>query len=114
MARSSPRPDLSNLVLRVIAAAVLLPLAVAMAWLGGWMFAVFLALCAAAMGWEVAAMARGLMCYPMPGAIDGVHGDHILLAPPYIIEEAEVGELVNRLGDAIDAALMDAGVQGTL
>lgn len=58
MAQSSPRPDLSNLVLRVISAAVLLPLAVAMAWLGGWMFAVFLALCAAAMGWEVAAMAR--------------------------------------------------------
>jgi adenosylmethionine-8-amino-7-oxononanoate aminotransferase len=60
------------------------------------------------------AMERGLICYPGGGTVDGKRGDHILLAPPYIIEEAEVGELVNRLGDAIDAALMDAGVQGTL
>ncbi len=29
-----------------------------------------------------AAMAKGLMCYPMGGTIDGQHGDHILLAPP--------------------------------
>ena len=33
------------------------------------------------------AMARGLMCYPMGGTIDGVRGDHVLLAPPFIIEE---------------------------
>ncbi len=58
MAQLSARPDISNLALRVISAAVLLPLAVAMIWLGGAMFAVFLALLAAAMGWEVAAMAR--------------------------------------------------------
>jgi adenosylmethionine-8-amino-7-oxononanoate aminotransferase len=51
------------------------------------------------------ALARGLICYPMGGTIDGVHGDHVLLAPPFIIEDAHIGELVEKLGDAIDAAL---------
>lgn len=51
------------------------------------------------------AMARGLMCYPMGGTIDGIHGDHVLLAPPYIIDDAEIAELVGRLGEAVDAAL---------
>jgi adenosylmethionine-8-amino-7-oxononanoate aminotransferase len=51
------------------------------------------------------APARGLICYPMGGTIDGVHGDHVLLAPPFIIEDAHIGELVEKLGDAIDAAL---------
>ena len=32
------------------------------------------------------AMARGLMVYPMGGTIDGVNGDHVLLAPPFIVE----------------------------
>ncbi len=34
------------------------------------------------------AMARGLMVYPMGGTIDGVNGDHVLLAPPFIVDEA--------------------------
>ncbi len=51
------------------------------------------------------AMARGLMCYPMGGTIDGVRGDHVLLAPPYIIDDAEIAQLVDRLGQAVDAAL---------
>lgn len=51
------------------------------------------------------AMARGLMCYPMGGTVDGSHGDHVLLAPPYIIDEGEIAVLVDRLGAAIDAAL---------
>lgn len=50
------------------------------------------------------AMRRGLMCYPMGGTIDGVHGDHVLLAPPYIIEAPQVDMIVERLADAIDAA----------
>ena len=54
------------------------------------------------------AMARGLMCYPMGGTIDGQRGDHILLAPPYIITPDEIGELVDKLGRAIDAALAGA------
>ncbi|MFD1798054.1 aspartate aminotransferase family protein [Paracoccus aurantiacus] len=48
-----------------------------------------------------AAMARGLMCYPMGGTIDGVRGDHVLLAPPYIINADEVDQVVERLSGAI-------------
>jgi adenosylmethionine-8-amino-7-oxononanoate aminotransferase len=51
------------------------------------------------------AMARGLMCYPAGGTIDGRRGDHVLLAPPYIIRPDEIGELVDKLGDAVDAAI---------
>jgi adenosylmethionine-8-amino-7-oxononanoate aminotransferase len=50
------------------------------------------------------AMARGLMCYPGGGTIDGKRGDHVMLAPPYIIEESQLDEIVERFGDAIDAA----------
>ncbi len=51
------------------------------------------------------AMARGLMCYPMGGTLDGTRGDHVLLAPPYIIADAEIAQLVDRLGQAVDAAI---------
>lgn len=54
------------------------------------------------------AMARGLMCYPMGGTIDGLNGDHVLLAPPFISTATEIDMIVERLGDAVDAAL--AGV----
>jgi adenosylmethionine-8-amino-7-oxononanoate aminotransferase len=56
------------------------------------------------------AMARGLMVYPMGGTIDGVRGDHVLLAPPFIVTTADVGAIVERLGEALDAALADVGV----
>ena len=55
------------------------------------------------------AMAQGLMVYPMGGAIDGVEGDHILLAPPFIIGPSEVDMIVERLGASLEAAL--AGVR---
>ena len=51
------------------------------------------------------AMQRGLMVYPMGGTIDGVQGDHVLIAPPFIVDEATIGTIVERLGDAIDAAI---------
>ncbi len=51
------------------------------------------------------AMARGLMVYPMGGTIDGVRGDHVLLAPPFIATEADLAEITSRLADAVDAAL---------
>lgn len=51
------------------------------------------------------AMARGLMVYPMGGTIDGVKGDHVLLAPPFIVDAQDVDRIVERLGDAIDAAI---------
>jgi adenosylmethionine-8-amino-7-oxononanoate aminotransferase len=54
---------------------------------------------------KAAAMRRGLLCYAMGGTIDGRLGDHLLLAPPFIVSDAELEEIVARLGDAIDAAL---------
>jgi adenosylmethionine-8-amino-7-oxononanoate aminotransferase len=51
------------------------------------------------------AMQRGLMVYPMGGTIDGARGDHVLLAPPFIVDAAAVDSIVARLGDAVDAAV---------
>ncbi len=53
------------------------------------------------------AMARGLLCYPMGGTIDGERGHHVLLAPPFIISEDELDLLVERLAAAIDAAVAE-------
>lgn len=54
---------------------------------------------------KAAGMDAGLMCYPMGGTIDGKSGDHILLAPPFIIEEAELEEIAVRLRHSIDVAI---------
>jgi adenosylmethionine-8-amino-7-oxononanoate aminotransferase len=54
------------------------------------------------------AMAEGLMVYPMGGTIDGRLGDHVLLAPPFIVTEADLDAIVGRLQRAIDGALADA------
>jgi adenosylmethionine-8-amino-7-oxononanoate aminotransferase len=51
------------------------------------------------------AMARGLMVYPMGGTVDGARGDHVLLAPPFIIDSGAIDTIVERLGEAIDAAI---------
>ncbi|WP_054303921.1 aspartate aminotransferase family protein [Gemmobacter sp. LW-1] len=51
------------------------------------------------------AFEAGLICYPMGGTIDGQRGDHILLAPPFIIEDAQIDELVSKLSGAIRGAL---------
>ena len=51
------------------------------------------------------ALEVGLLCYPMGGTIDGVHGDHVVLAPPFIVEPAQIEELVQKLDKAIANAL---------
>jgi len=51
------------------------------------------------------AMARGLMVYPMGGTIDGRLGDHVLLAPPFIVSDGDLDRIVERLQAAIDAAI---------
>lgn len=48
-------------------------------------------------------IARGLATYPMGGTIDGKHGDHVIVAPPYIATAADMDAIVQRLGDAVDA-----------
>ena len=50
-------------------------------------------------------MARGLAAYPMGGTIDGRNGDHIILAPPYIVTESDIDMIVARLGDSVESAL---------
>ena len=51
------------------------------------------------------AMARELIVYPGGGTADGTRGDHVLVAPPFIAEQQHVDSIVERLGDAVDAAL---------
>jgi len=43
------------------------------------------------------AFEAGLICYPMSGTRDGKWGDHILLAPPFIIDKNQVAELVEKV-----------------
>ena len=46
---------------------------------------------------KAAAFDAGLICYPMGGTIDGLRGDHVLIAPPFIISDDQIGELCDKL-----------------
>ncbi len=48
-------------------------------------------------------LARGLICYPMGGTINGIQGDHVSLAPPYNASNRELELAVSLLGEAVDA-----------
>lgn len=52
-----------------------------------------------------AAFEAGLICYPMGGTIDGQRGDHVLLAPPYILQDNHIDEIVTKLDIAFKAAI---------
>lgn len=54
---------------------------------------------------KAAAMEAGLMCYPMGGTIDGRQGDHVMLAPPFILNTNQVEEIVSKLAWAIEKAV---------
>jgi adenosylmethionine-8-amino-7-oxononanoate aminotransferase len=54
-----------------------------------------------------AAIEAGVAIYPMNGTIDGKHGDHIIVAPPYIVTAAEIDEIVDRLAGGIETALQE-------
>ena len=58
-----------------------------------------------AAGIKKAAFEQGLICYPMSGTRDGVNGDHILLAPPFIIEDDQIDEVVTKLDASISSCL---------
>jgi hypothetical protein len=49
-----------------------------------------------------AAQEAGLMVWPNTGQADGTDGDLVVLAPPYIVTEEEIGEIVQRLTTALD------------
>jgi adenosylmethionine-8-amino-7-oxononanoate aminotransferase len=51
-----------------------------------------------------AAMNRGLLVYPMQGCVDGISGDHLLLAPPAVITKEEITWSVTQLRAAVDEA----------
>jgi adenosylmethionine-8-amino-7-oxononanoate aminotransferase len=59
---------------------------------------------------KMAAYDRGLACYPMGGTIDGRQGNHVILAPPYIVTTEQIDTIVARFGDAVEAAI--ASVSG--
>jgi adenosylmethionine-8-amino-7-oxononanoate aminotransferase len=52
-----------------------------------------------------AAMERGLMLYPMAGTLDGRRGDHVLLAPPFTLEDGIMEEIAASTAAAVLAAL---------
>jgi adenosylmethionine-8-amino-7-oxononanoate aminotransferase len=54
------------------------------------------------------AMDHGLMVYPMGGTVEGKAGDHILLAPPFIVTERDVDDIVDILGVVIDQSIAAA------
>ncbi|MCL4107993.1 UNVERIFIED_CONTAM: hypothetical protein GTU68_017021 [Idotea baltica] len=54
------------------------------------------------------AMLNRLMVYPMGGTVDGINGDHVLLAPPFIIDEENVAQITERLSTSIRSVLQSA------
>jgi adenosylmethionine-8-amino-7-oxononanoate aminotransferase len=52
-----------------------------------------------------AAMAAGVMIYPMGGTIDGRQGDHVIVAPPYTARPEDIDRIVELLGRAVDGVL---------
>lgn len=54
---------------------------------------------------KAAAFQAGLICYPVAGTVDGKSGDHVLLAPPLIIEDAQIEELIGKLSHALETVL---------
>ena len=52
-----------------------------------------------------AAFAAGLICYPMSGTRDGRLGDHVLLAPPFILVDEHIDEVVAKLSGAIESTI---------
>jgi len=50
---------------------------------------------------QKAAMDNGLLCYGMGGTIDGRRGDHVLIAPPYNLEDAQQKEVVEKFAAAV-------------
>ncbi len=53
---------------------------------------------------------RGLICYPMGGTSDGINGDHVLLAPPFISETHHLAELTDKLTASVKSVCSDLGL----
>jgi adenosylmethionine-8-amino-7-oxononanoate aminotransferase len=51
---------------------------------------------------------EGFVCYPSGGCINGVAGDHVVLAPPFILADSQVDEVVDKLGKSLERAIAGA------
>jgi adenosylmethionine-8-amino-7-oxononanoate aminotransferase len=54
------------------------------------------------------ALKRGLLVYPVQGCVDGVAGDHLLIAPPAMMTAEQIDWAVTQLGEAIEEAAGEA------
>ncbi len=54
------------------------------------------------------AQSNGLLCYPTGGTADGTRGDHVIIAPPYIVTEAEIDQIVELLARSIDETVVSS------
>jgi len=52
-------------------------------------------------GIKARAFEAGLICYPMGGTIDGKHGNHLLLAPPFIMDDGHIDLMIGALRAAL-------------
>ena len=52
-----------------------------------------------------AAMDKGLLCYPMGGVADGRQGEVVMLAPPFIVTDAEIDLIVAKVAATLEAVL---------
>jgi hypothetical protein len=59
---------------------------------------------------SVVAQARksGLLLYHGTGNADGTNGDTVLVGPPFVITDAELVSIADRLGEAVDRATATA------
>lgn len=48
---------------------------------------------------------NGLLVYPMGGTVDGIHGDHVLFAPPFICTPADIDNIVDRFAQSVKQVL---------
>jgi adenosylmethionine-8-amino-7-oxononanoate aminotransferase len=48
-----------------------------------------------------ACLRRGLLVYPMQGCVDGIAGDHLLIAPPAVISTEEIGWAAEQMRAAV-------------
>ena len=53
-----------------------------------------------------AAFERGLIIYPAQGTVDGVRGDHVMIAPPYVISKEQMDDVVSILAESLESVLI--------
>ena len=58
-----------------------------------------------------AALDAGLTVWPNVGHADGTNGDLVMVAPPFIIEEEEIDEIVSRFTTALEKTLAETKVR---